>query len=239
MKPSRPAAVYPRMTILLRALFVALLCATAIAASLAGGCSGQFGPAVVRGSGAVKTETRDATGFSEVRLTGDGDLVIEQTGAESLAVEAEENLLPLLETDVRDGVLYLGVKPGVAIDATRPVRYRVTAKDLTRIGITGSGKCSATKLSTGRLTADVSGSGRAVLAGRADDVDLRISGSGSFDAGGLRSKSVRVSISGSGSATVNAADQLEANISGSGSVRYAGDPRVQQRISGSGVVARR
>lgn len=76
MKQSAAGAVYPRMTTLLRVLFVALLCATVIATSLAGGCSGRFGPTVVRGSGTVNTETRDAANFSEVRLTGSGDATV-------------------------------------------------------------------------------------------------------------------------------------------------------------------
>jgi T5SS/PEP-CTERM-associated repeat protein len=77
------------------------------------------------------------------------------------------------------------------------------------------------------------------LAGRARAIDLSISGSGSYDAGGLEAHTGRVSISGSGSGLVNVSDELDVAISGSGSVEVLGKPAVDQRISGSGRVSMR
>lgn len=226
---------FPTMNTFLRALFIAFLCAAAIIT----GCNSAVGSQSVRGSGVVATENREVAGFTEVRVSGSGDVVIEQTGTESLAVEAEDNILPLLETKVENGVLRLGIQRNVSLRTTRPIRYRVTVKDLTGVGISGSGNIRAVAIDTDKLSAEISGSGSADFAGRADDLALRISGSGSYDAGKLHSKSVRVNISGSGDAVVNASDRLDATVSGSGSVRYAGTPTVEKHISGSGSVARR
>ena len=227
------------MTTLLRALFLALLGATVVAAAMAGGCSGPFGQNTVRGSGAVARENRDVSHFSDVQLSGSGEVIIEQTGTESLTIETDDNLLPYLRTTVRDGSLHLETKRGVSIRPTQAVRYHVTVRNFTGVGISGSGDVRATGIDTDRLTASISGSGSADFAGRADDVSLQVSGSGSFDTSKLNSKNVRVSISGSGDASVNASDRLDATVSGSGSVHYTGNPSVQTHISGSGEVARR
>ena len=218
----------------LRALFVAFLCATAIVA----GCNG-IGQPTIRGSGVVASETRDVAGFSQVSVSGSGIVLLEQTGAESLTVEAEDNLLPVLETRVYNGVLHLGWKKNVNVRTTKPVRYHVTVKDLRAVDVSGSAAVRATGIDTDKLTSEISGSGSAKLSGRADDVDLGVSGSGSYDAAALRSRSVKINISGSGEAVVNASDRLDVNVSGSGSVRYVGTPAVSQHVSGSGSIARR
>ena len=49
-----------------------------------------------KGSGQLAAEARQVSGFTKVELTGVGELTIEQTGAESLTISAEDNLLPQL-----------------------------------------------------------------------------------------------------------------------------------------------
>ena len=225
------------MNFTLRSLFVAALCVCVVASGCA--CSSAVAGTAVRGSGVTSKETRDVIGFTDVRVAGSGEVVIEQSGSDSLLIDAEDNILPELETIVRNGVLTLGVRPGVNIRPTRPIRYHVTVKELTGVGIAGSGSIVATGVDTDALKADISGSGSARLEGRADAVQLSVSGSGSYDAAKLRAKAVRVMISGSGDATVDASERLEARVSGSGSVYYAGNPTVEKHVSGSGTIARR
>jgi hypothetical protein len=207
----------------------------ALASSLAlvAGCGG------VRGSGVMASETRSVSGFSEVALSGTGDVRIAQTGQESLTIEAEDNLLPLLETFVEDGRLTLRTRPGVNIRPTRTIRYRITVARLDAASISGSGSVRAEGVDSERLASSISGSGSVTLAGRARAIDLSISGSGYYDAERLEAKTARVSISGSGSGLVNVSEELDVAISGSGSVEVLGKPSVDQRISGSGRVSMR
>jgi len=231
MKPNHACSC---VASLLTAALAPVIVAWAI--GCAAGC-GASAPAV-HGSGVVATERREAAGFSEIWLNSGGEVVVEQTGTESVSVEAEDNLLPLLESRVDGRRLTLGSKPNVNLHATRPIRYRVTVKELTALGVSGSGKFRVEGVDTPRLTASISGSGSATLSGKADDVRLSVSGSGDYDAARLATKTASVSISGSGSATVNASDRVEADISGSGSVRYLGSPTVEKHVSGSGSIAR-
>ena len=56
----------------------------------------------------VTSESRDVSGFDEVELKGIGNLSIEQTGSESLTVEAEEYVLSKIKTEVENKRLIIG-----------------------------------------------------------------------------------------------------------------------------------
>ncbi len=192
------------------------------------------GCSVVSGSGQVGSETRQVSGFTGIELSGIGEVTIEQGETESLTIEADDNVLPALTSEVDDSVLELGTKPRTTVRTRNPIRYRVTLKDLTSIELSGSGSVSGTNLRANALRVNISGSGTVDLAGSADQQEVDVSGSGRYEAAELPSRSVTIEISGSGKATVAAAEQLRVDISGSGTVTYSGDPTIDQSISGSG-----
>ena len=72
------------------------------------------------------------------------------------------------------------------------------------------------------------------LSGSTDKQDIQVSGSGRYEAAGLRSEKVNAEISGSGEVVVTVSGELIVDISGSGTVTYSGDPAVDESISGSG-----
>jgi hypothetical protein len=212
--------------------FVAVGLVTVISA-----CSSPTGDAVT-GSGTLRTESRDVGGFSTIELTGSGNVIIEQNGTESLSIEAEDNLLSSLTSDVSSGTLRLGTKEGVNVDPTLPITYRVTVEDLAGLQLSGSGSVTAAGITTPAIAIDISGSGDVTIDGDADSQNVTISGSGDYSAGDLVTRSSTAEISGSGNVTVNARDVLDAAISGSGDATYTGDPQVSQDISGSGELRR-
>jgi hypothetical protein len=195
---------------------------------LVSGCS------VVGGSGQVASETRQVSGFTGIDLSGVGEVFIEQGQSESLTIEADDNVLPVLTSEVEDSVLRLDQKPRTTVRTRNPIRYRVTLKDLTSLELSGSGSVSAENLRINALRVDIDGSGTIDLAGSADEQRIEVSGSGQYDAAELSSRSVEVDISGSGKATVAVTEQLRVDISGSGTVTYSGDPQIDQSVSGSG-----
>jgi hypothetical protein len=193
----------------------------------------------INGSGTLKTEVRPVDKFTAIRLAGvGGNLVVERTGAESLTVTADDNLVSVFTSEVKDGTLYLSVAKGKSLSGKQPV-YRVTVNDLRQLDVRGSGTIDATKLDGDALSMAISGSGTANVAGRADDLTVSISGSGSFNAAGLTAKHAKVVVSGSGELTVNASDELDAKVSGSGSIWYIGSPRLTSNVSGSGSIKKK
>jgi hypothetical protein len=237
---------------------------------------------VVRGSGDVITETRQVSGFDKVLLAGSGEVILTQGDEESLKVEAEDNLMPYLDTEVRNGTLVLGPQEDfltVSLWPTRPIKYYVTVIDIEAVTLAGSGSISTDKVDVSRLDVNlygsgdikldevladkvdvsltgsgsiqigtltaievsttISGSGKCEIEGEATQQQLRITGSGDYDAPDLESQTADITVSGSGNSTVWVTESLEVRITGSGNVRYFGSPDVSDQITGSGNVSGR
>ena len=213
--------------------FLRWLAGTLAAVLLLAACS------TIRGSGTVTSESRMVHGFTEVVLSGSGHLVIEQTGTESLTITAEDNILPVLTSEVTGGRLDLGTKPNTAIFTTKPIEYRLTVKDLAGLTVSGSGTAELAQLRSTDLAVTLSGSGTIILGGRVQTQNVTVSGSGSYQADKLVSQAATVNVSGSGAVDVSVSQTLHATVSGSGSIVYSGNPQVEQHISGSGHISKR
>ncbi len=217
-------------------LLVAAMAMTCVAACSRtdGGDQGSGAGGGVRGSGVVKTDTRTVGEFTQVALTGQGDVTVTQADHESLTIEAEENLLPELTSIVAGHRLTLGTRSNVR--PTKPIRYTVTVKDLAGIDVSGAGKVTASQVHTAAIGVSISGVGSAVLSGEVESESVAISGAGNCDASQLAAKSVEIVLTGTGNAVVQASDSLDARISGLGNVEYIGDPKVKQSVTGLGRV---
>jgi len=214
-------------------LFLVVSLATSIVLA---NCSFKWRADAVKGSGVVKSEPRPVSGFTAIALSSVGKVVVQQTGSESLTVSAEDNLLPLLETRVADGTLYLGTKDGTNLDPTRPIEYTLTIKTLEGLRVSGAGTVEASAIQGQRMKVTLSGVGGVTLAGAAEALELDLSGVGHFRGADFKVKQATVRSSGVGSAIVNASDKLDATVSGVGAVEYLGSPQVTQSVSGVGSV---
>jgi hypothetical protein len=189
-------------------------------------------------SGQLRRETRQVSGFHAVTFSGVGTLLIDQTGTESLTIEAEPKVLALLGSDVVNGRLLLGPRAGASFQTQQPIIFRLTVKALDDVTDDGSGRIDGSHLQAAKLGVVVRGSGAVNLNGSATVQDISVTGSGSFDGASLAGKSAQLRVTGSGQATVNASDALNVVLTGSGSVRYLGNPTITQQVSGSGSIGR-
>jgi hypothetical protein len=203
------------------------------------GCSFNMGGSGVRGSGIVKTESREVPGFSSISFKSVGRVKVQQTGKESLTISAEDNILPLLESRVKDRILYLSIANDSSFDPTKPIEFVLEVKSLESLNIDGVGSIEAKGIQGKRLSVSLDGVGSMAIAGSADVLDLTLSGVGSFKGEELKTKQATVRNSGVGSAVVNVSDQLDADLSGVGSVEYVGSPQVRKSGRGLGDVKRR
>ncbi len=216
---------------------------------------------VLRGSGNVVSESRAVSNFDAVAFSGSGDVIIDQNGTEGLKIEAEDNLIPHIRTEVRGHTLHIFFDPMgmVMVRPTRPMKFHLSMKDVKVLDLSGSGTIYSEKITTSslvmdisgsgdatidsltadRMDIDISGSGKCLLKGEAAMLSLNISGSGNCNSSGLNSKDVRIDVSGSGKAQVKADNRLDIDISGSGDVVYTGSPQISQKVSGSGRISAR
>ena len=193
----------------------------------------------IKGSGFVKTESRDVSGLNSVVLDGEGRVTITQSGKESLTITAENNILPLLEARVSDHVLRLGTINNVKIDPTVPVEFKIEAKRLEGLQLLGAGSMEASSIQGQHWTVAILGAGQISVEGVADSLSLDIQGAGKFNGKNFRTRKAAVNGSGAVSAVVNVSDQLDVKLSGVGLVEYIGSPTVNQSVSGVGSVKRR
>lgn len=211
-----------------------------------------------RGSGTMITETREVDNFHAIEVSYPAEVFISQGTRQSIKIQADDDVLPGLQTRVRDGRLeiFYKVNDGKAVRPTETVRITIVVTDLDAvdfesagelniegveadslsIAVSGAGNLEMNEITVKDLSVVLSGAGSMSAAGTADHLSLVISGFGSFDAKDLQSKTADISLSGAGSATVRVDDNLNAQISGAGSINYYGSPQVTKQVSGLGGV---
>ncbi|MCP2727396.1 GIN domain-containing protein [Limnofasciculus baicalensis] len=193
----------------------------------------------IRGSGIIKTESREVTTFSSISFKSVGKLKIQQTGKESLTIIAEDNILPILDGHVSGQTLYISNANKSSIDPTQPIEFIVEVKSLERLDINGVGSIEVKDIQGKRLSVSLDGVGSIAIAGNVDVLDLSLSGVGSFNGAELKAKQATVRNKGIGSAVVNVSEQLDATVSGVGSIEYIGSPQVKESVKGMGAIKKR
>ncbi|HEX2994567.1 MAG TPA: DUF2807 domain-containing protein [Anaerolineales bacterium] len=222
------------------------------------GFDGPFVGFGEQGSGHIVTETREVSGFHAIEVDYPAQVFVKPGVKESLKIEADDNVMPELKTEVRNGVLKISFKrPNPRyVNPTEPVKITVVVKELDDVeftsageliiddiesdeldvSISGAGNLELNEIQTQSLHVSLSGAGSMSASGETDKLDVNISGLGDFKGRQLHSQDALVSISGAGSATVWTDDNLTAQVSGAGSVDYYGSPDVNKQISGLGGV---
>ncbi len=210
-----------------------------------------------KGSGNITSEERDFAGARTIELAGSAHVYVSLDSATSLKIEADDNVMPLITTQMQGEKLVIGSKK--CYSTKSPVKVYIHVQDLDGVSLTGSGAIEGSSVFTSdvfdislsgsgtvdfslkakSVLADLSGSGRIHLQGETENISVGVAGSGNIDAAKLKSLSVEVSITGSGSASVYATESLDVNITGSGSVLYSGEPaEVKKNITGSGTISK-
>jgi hypothetical protein len=192
----------------------------------------------ITGSGALATESRSVAGFTGVSVSGAGHLIIEQTGVESLEITADDNLLPHIRSEVVGDWLVLGFAPGVSVNGSRQVRYRLTVRRLTGIEASGASRVELHDLNTTGLASVVSGASSLEASGVATTHVTAVSGASRVEAPSLRSRTVTATVSGASDALLRVRDSLVVTASGGSSVEYYGDPVVVSEVSSGSTVRR-
>jgi hypothetical protein len=189
------------------------------------------------GSGQVETEVRSVAPFERISFEGLGNLTITQGSGASLRIEAEDNILPRIVTEVHGDELSIGFDTDRwenIIRPTKPITYYLQVETLSELSLSGLGNVKIDELAGGRLTVRLSGAGSIDASGAVEEQSINVSGAGSYQAGDLRSSTVTINLSGAGNAELWVTDILDISISGLGNVRYYGDPVVHQSITGLG-----
>lgn len=221
-------------------------------------CSCRFlGGKRVDGNGQRVTVNRPVGEFTGVEARGSMDVVV-TTGREyTIKIEADQNLIDLIEVHNDGGTVEIGSREGYHLRSQEGIKIYATAPSFERISVAGSGNIRSggtvsnnkplalqikgsgdiqLAVDAPRVATEIAGSGSARLQGTTQSFVAEIRGSGNVHAFNLLSENANVDIAGSGNAEVFASKQLSVEIKGAGDVAYKGAGAVNQKIMGSGSV---
>ena len=206
-------------------------------------CSVNFGNNVsvntVRGSGTVVTENRDVSNISSVDLAMTGTLHITVGDKQSLAIEAEDNLMGYIQTDVNLGRLVIQTKQGTTLQPTKPINYLLTVTNISAITISSDGDIETSDLTSDPFSITISSSGNLSISSlNSTSLQVKSSSSGNTVIGNLNSGSISVIISSSGNLEIQNGQVQQQNIRLSSSGEYRANALVSSvadvTISSSG-----
>jgi hypothetical protein len=208
------------------------------------------------GSGTTATEERSVKSFIALKVSGGIEVELTQSDTESLVITADDNVLPLIESVVSDGVLRIRLKESVRNAGT--MKALVSFRKLESIDISGAVKLKGTNPMTFQnIDLESSGASEIRLDINATSIKAKISGASSLS---VRGKSAHSRVDASGASRVYASDmetqttsidasgasiievwateKINADASGASSIRYKGKPgQLQRNTSGASSVS--
>ncbi len=220
------------------------------ALAIATGCNGNFLASLasaIQGSGVAKEESRPVEAFHAVEAGSMLEVSIEvkKDAKPSLTIKGDDNIVPLVESVIKDGKLILRIKdnsnirPKVALTAevvtgeldgieasgasTVKVKGGSKVENFTA-GASGAARVTVEELETQKASASASGASHVVLSGTAKSLELEASGASEVKAGSLKVEDAQVSISGASSAAVHASSSISGDVSGASRLDHSGHP---------------
>lgn len=211
----------------------------------------------VKGNGHVITDNRGLSGFTSVVSEGSFDVYVSTGSPASVKIEAEDNILPYIETYVDNNILRIDTKDDVWLRPRRSVKIYVVAPHFRKIHSKGTGNIiSQTKITDSsrmdlvingngdikvdvdapEVNAEVTGNGGIDVTGQSKTFKGTLTGNGNIHAFNLMAEQTNVRILGNGDADVFASVHLDISIGGNGNVRYKGGGQISSHITGNGDV---
>lgn len=205
----------------------------AITTSLLTGCGGDN----IKGTGVAEKENRNVAEFQGLNVSGSYAILGSIAKPQKLAVGTNGNLLPYIETTVKDGVLYVSTKKGINAEPTVSQNIWFTANTLSSLTLSGSSIFQLLHINTDKLDVNLSGAHQVLLSGAGKDLKIVISGNSDIDAKNLVVENATIEINGSSTVMVNPTLTLKVTINGNGKVAYySQSPKIEQTVSGSGKI---
>ena len=201
---------------------------------LVAGCHLHHG---VQGSGKLQKQKRDVGAFNSISTVGALDIEIVCQKPQSLEIEGDDNLLPLITTEVSNNVLHISNTRSYS--ASQPLTLRISLPDLAAISTSGAGNIDISGMKNEKIEINANGAPTIKASGETKALNIDTNGAGTIDTHRLRAAQVVVDSKGVSSVEVYAAEQLDVTVSGPSHVIYQGGAVVHKNINGPGSVEKK
>ena len=213
--------------------------------------------------GSYRTENRNLKDFHAVKVSAGIDLYLKMGDAETVKVEADEDIIDRIITEVKDGTLHIYMKSTNKIFNwnfnTGTKKVYVSVKELDEIDASSGSDVVSENTLTGEtldveassgsdvtldvvyknFSLDVSSGSDARISGKTKNFTAEASSGSDIKAKDLESVNCKVKVSSGADASVNVTNELYARASSGGDVSYYGNPQVKDINESSGGDVRR
>lgn len=215
----------------------------------------------IKGTGYLLVQERTSDKpFTKISVQQGITVYLGQGFDHGFTIEADDNIITHIQTEVRDGQLNVFIAPGIEITRFAEMNVSVSMPRVTDITVASAARLiGSTPLKEKKLEVVVSGAGivkldvevdeldveaasaaKLELKGRADTLDLEMSTAAVLKANELRVVHCEAEVSGAAKAEVFVSGTLGVQISSAGLLLYDGNPRItKQNVSGRGALQRR
>jgi hypothetical protein len=205
----------------------------------------------------ARSEERQVAEFNAVRIAAGIHATVEIGPRKPILIEADDEILSLVETRVEDGALHVGFKPHSQWSGEHRVTVTIQTPQLRAIGASGGSLVRATFTRADDCGIEASGgsevrargvdatrlslrgSGGSVLdvAGRADILELVMSGGTQLHGRDLSVKDVEIRASGGSEGELRANGRIRGSLSGGSELHVRGGARTRVATSGGSSLA--
>lgn len=206
----------------------------------------------IRGNGNVIKEERSVNNFESISVSTGIELLINQDSFEKVIVEADENIMKILRTEVKGGKLKIFMEEGVL--HAKKMKVYVTLKTLKSLECTSGsetksdGKVNAENLtihassgsgvnmqiSCNQLKVESSSGSNLWVSGTAQSVNADSSSGSSINASELVAEMGEASSSSGASLKINVTKAIKAHCSSGAQINVSGNPTSRVTDSSSG-----
>lgn len=163
-------------------------------------------------------KTYDVDRFDRIECAGSFDIDY-TAGQHFLSISAPDNVMDHIIVEFENGCLKVKMDKSFRIINLQKIQMTVHCPKLNGVSISGAGDF------------------KAVDGIRSDDLNVRISGAGDFDANGIKADKLNINVSGAGDIDADNIDckEVRVNISGAGDIELSGKAGTADiSISGAG-----
>ncbi len=208
------------------------------------------------GSGNIITEQRELQGFHSIKVSGNFNVNLHEDTISKLVINADDNLVDLITTDIDKGVLQIIFLPRqtrhrrididvyyhglISLEATAGARLSNTdtIRAISFHHHVGSGAQSDLVIDVDELKLNSSAGAKAELKGFARTVNAECSSGAQIRAMDLIAENCAIKVSSGANAHIFVEKELSVNASSGSNIRYKGNPTIKDFSTSGGANVR-
>lgn len=191
----------------------------------------------VAGSGKRAMQKRDVPSFNAISTQGAFDIDVVCQKPVDLVIEGDDNILPLVTTEVNNNILYIKSTQNYSVH--EPITLKISVPDIGGLTVSGAGKIDISGIKNDKLEIDANGAPSIRVAGDTKVVDIDTSGAAKIDTHKLHAARAVVDSKGVSKVDLAASEQLDVTVSGPSHITYEGNPVVKKTVHGPGSVEKK